>query len=175
MKTYIVLSGILCGVASFAAAADMPARYLLLDERIVVRTENAVLRVGTVQKSPANPLFAEDHTWEARFDNLYPTVLYDEQEHIYKAWYFTFTRDAVDANGHAVPRDQRTPGTYKNYDKSVRTTGQAYAISDDGFHWTKPMMNYVQWDGQPSNLLMENMEGAGVIKDMNETDPSRRY
>lgn len=176
MKRRVSLSGILTVMSWLAvAAADEPARHLLLDERIVERTENAVLRVGTVEKSPANPLFGEDHAWEARFDNLYPTVLYDEQEQIYKAWYFMFTRDAVDANGQPVPRDQRTPGAYKNYDKAVRTAGLAYATSDDGIHWTKPMMNNVLWDGQPSNLLIENMEGAGVIKDINEPDATRRY
>ena len=54
----------------------------MLDDRVIDRLKNAVLRVGVVQKHPANPLFGEDKPWELRVDNMHPTVVFDEQEGI---------------------------------------------------------------------------------------------
>ena len=53
-------------------------KFLLLDHRIIEKTENAKLEVGRVEKHPANPLFVEDKDWEMRFDNLYGNVIFDE-------------------------------------------------------------------------------------------------
>jgi hypothetical protein len=58
-----ILTATICGGGS-ALAADAPAqtpakrpRFLLLDSRIIEKTENAQLTVGTVQKDRNNPLF----------------------------------------------------------------------------------------------------------------------
>ena len=59
-------------------------RYLLLDSRIIDKVENAHLTVGVVQKDENNPLFGEDKPWEPRFDNPYLSVIYDEEEKIFK-------------------------------------------------------------------------------------------
>ena len=62
-------------------------RYLLLDSRIIESTENMELTVGVAIKNENNPLFTEDKPWEPRFDNPYCSVIYDEEEKIYKCWY----------------------------------------------------------------------------------------
>lgn len=144
---------------------------LLLDERIVASTANAVLRVGRVAKHPANPLFGQEHPWEPRFDNLYPNVIYDEVEQLYKAWYFTFTYDSAVAS---TPRDQRAPGAYMSL-HPARQDGLGYAVSGDGIHWDKPMMEVSPWEGRPSNLLVQPAHGVGILKDARERDPARRY
>ena len=61
--------------ADAAKAPEKCARYLLLDSRIIEKTENAQLTVGTVQKDKNNPLFKEDKPWEPRFDNPYCSVI----------------------------------------------------------------------------------------------------
>lgn len=67
--------------------------HLLLDSRIIESTDNAKLTPGTVNKHPANPLLVEDKPWEPRFDNMYPNVIYDDEEKLYKWWYCPFIAD----------------------------------------------------------------------------------
>ena len=49
--------------------------------------------VAPAEKDPRNPLFGEDKPWEQRFDNLYPNVMYDREEGLYKCWYSPFISD----------------------------------------------------------------------------------
>lgn len=44
---------------------------LLLDSRIVEKTENVRLTLGKVAKHPENPLFGEDKPWEPRFAKIF--------------------------------------------------------------------------------------------------------
>ena len=66
--------------------------------------------------------------------------------------------------------------------------GVSYAESDDGIRWTKPPMDFVKLDGQPTNTMIRRGAGEGepnaipyfyeifgVHKDERETDPSMRY
>ena len=144
---------------------------LLLDGRTVERIENAVLRVGRVRKHPANPLFGQEHPWEVMFNNLYPNVLYDRQEKLYKAWHTMFVADS--AYAETTPK-QRTPGTYMKRAHN-RQDGLGYATSIDGIRWMKPMMNVHPWKGKPSNLVARHVHGVGILKDLAERDPARRY
>ena len=172
-----VFAALACLVLVSTATAQ--EKRLLLDKRVVEKVENAALRLGTVEKHPANPLFGEEFDWEPRYDNMYPNVLYDEEEKIYKVWYFTWILDEATSD---IPREKRKPGKYmeelKKAHKRVgrgRREGLGYATSKDGIHWTKPMMELVKWDGNPSNLIDRHCHGAGILKDMRERDPARRY
>ena len=127
-----------------------PAVELLLDSRIIEDLDNAELRVGQVAKHPSNPLFGEDQPWEDRLDNVYPNVLYDEDESLYKAWYFVRTANP-------------------------RSDALGYATSIDGLQWTKPIMDIVIWNGQQTSLVAQHVHGAGVIKDLRDPDDARRY
>jgi arylsulfatase A len=75
-------------------------RYLLLDPGIVKATENVSLELGEVIKDSGNPLFGEEYwadppkKWEARFDNLYPNVIFDDEDKLFKIWYKSFVRYA---------------------------------------------------------------------------------
>src|SRR5690606_3654722 len=90
-------------------------RYLLLDSRIVNSLENAILELGTVEKDKNNPLFGEEYwsdkpkTWEARFDNLYPNVIFDEDDKLFKIWYKSFVRDA---SSETIPVNDRPNHQY---------------------------------------------------------------
>lgn len=176
----LVLCPLLGVVKADVGKADVDKR-LLLDERLIAETDNAALRVGTVEKNPANPLFGEEYGWEARFDNMYPSVTYDEQEEIYKVWYFTYTYDPTN---DAIPPEQRHEKPWGPMFKKLRkanggldprTDGVCYAYSKDGLHWTKPLLAECPWKGKPSNVVMHPAHGATVFKDPHEKDPKRRY
>jgi hypothetical protein len=154
-------------------------RYLLLDSRIIDKTENAKLAIGTVIKSEHNPLFPEDRPWEARYDNLYANVMYDKEEGLYKCWYSPFI---IDPPSDHTPRNQRKPGTYiqllgdKEMSGEGREMGICYAISKDGIQWEKPELGIIEFDGnKKNNLVFRGPHGAGLFKDIHDADPSRRY
>ena len=143
--------------------------YLLLDSRLIDKTEGVRLRVGRPTKHAANPLFGEEHAWEVRFDNLYPNVLYDEQRKLFRCWYDTFV---VDLMSSETPRKKRLATKYQG---RGRRSGLCYAESRDGLTWTKPMMNHVQWQGKPSNIIGLDWHGAGVFIDPHSKDAQQRY
>ena len=71
------------GSAENAKAKAMPRdRFLLLDSRIVDSSVNGKLALGSAQKHAANPLFVADKPWEPRYDNMYPNVIFDEEEQL---------------------------------------------------------------------------------------------
>jgi len=165
--------------ASAFAGAPSRSRYLLLDSRLVSRTQNATLRVGTVAKHPANPLFVEDQPWEPRFDNLYANVLHDPNEKLYKCWYSPFIIDTACA---ATPHEKRQEVSYRQVQAKLRAEGKwrrvmgiCYATSADGLKWTKPLMDVKPFDGKPSNLVAVGPHGSGIFRDLEEKDPQRRY
>ena len=72
----VLLASWVAAMAGEPASVPERAKYLLLDARIIDRTDNARLAVGTVKKHPAKALFREDKPWEPRFDNLYAFDFY---------------------------------------------------------------------------------------------------
>ena len=174
----IVVSGLLVILTLQAAAAEKPRnRYLLLNEQIVAAVENARLELGSVTKDPNNPLLEEQYwsdpprEWEARFDNVYPHVMYDAAEGLYKAWHKSFVRDAA---SERVPIPERPTESYSSAG-SGRRRGILYAVSEDGIHWVKPELGLVEFEGcTANNVVMLDFEGA-VFQDPHEPDPARRY
>jgi len=173
-KWNIIVSIITTTLLIFSCANDIKTQrthFLLLDKQIIAETENAVLKVGTVLKHEANPLFVEDRPWEKRFDNLYGNVLFDEKERIYKCWYSPFI---VDYSAKGMTLEERDTKSYE--DPMDREMGICYAISKDGIRWTKPNLGLVTYEGsQENNILWRGPHGAGIFKDMQEQDPAKRY
>jgi hypothetical protein len=145
-------------------------RYLLLDDRIIEETINAKLEVGKVEKHPSNPLFGEDQEWEVRFDNLYGNIIFDKEEQIYKCWYCPFI---VESDAHGMTLKERDK-PYKEHPK--REMGICYATSKDGITWEKPNLGLIEYNGSKNNnIVWRGPHGAGVIKDLHEKDPEKRY
>jgi hypothetical protein len=159
------------GVAVDSITASQPRRrYLFLDNRVVERAENAVLRVGQARKDLHNPLFGEEKPWEARFDNLYANVLREPSTGLYRCWYSPFI---VDEAARAVARAERKS---KPYRPLKREMGVCYAESRDGLSWNKPALGLVEFDGsRENNMVFRGPHGAGVFRDARERDPARRY
>ncbi len=150
--------------------APRRSKFLLLDQRIVRSASNAKLKIGTIQKHEANPLFTEDKPWEKRFDNLYGNVIFDNEDEIYKCWYSPFI---VDRSSQGMTLEQRQ----KKYSPGPgREMGICYATSADGIHWTKPELGLVDYEGsKQNNIIWRGPHGAGIFKDFAEKDPARRY
>ena len=167
----------MCGGAN-ATAADSAAqtpmkrtRFLVLDSRIIETAENAKLTLGKTVKSKHNPLMAEDKPWEKRFDNLYPNVIYDKEDKLYKCWYSPFI---VDNPAKGMTLDQRRKTRYRA--PGGREMAICYAVSKDGIQWEKPELGLVEFEGsKQNNIVWRGPHGAGVFKDLRDPDPARRY
>tara|TARA_B100000614_G_scaffold59808_1_gene52987 strand:- start:764 stop:3382 length:2619 start_codon:yes stop_codon:yes gene_type:complete len=150
-------------------------KYLVLDSRIIESTKNAKLTIGEVRKEKSNPLFVEDRTWEPRYDNMYPNVIYDEEENLYKCWYCPFI---VDQRTTKTVPENRNPSLtpYMSARPAGREEAMLYATSADGINWTKPNLGIVNFNGNSNNnIVSRGLSGAGVIKDELEKLPGRRY
>ncbi|MDE0298461.1 MAG: hypothetical protein OXN17_07510 [Candidatus Poribacteria bacterium] len=149
--------------------------YLVLDSRIIADVEGGTLTLGKVGKHPENPLFTEEKPWEPRYDNVYPDVIYDEDEKVYKCWYNPFV---VDARVTSTTPERRHPDIIKYNDvkPTDREIGLCYAVSTDGIHWEKPELGLAEFEGGTSNNIVTRRRGvAGVYKDDRDPDPARRY
>ncbi len=145
-------------------------RYLLLDKRIIESTDNVKLTLGAVRKDENNPLFSEGHNpWELHYNNPYLSMIYDEEEKLYKVWYSLYIR----APYEDIPADQRA---WQNWRYGARVGGVCYATSKDGIKWDKPKLGVVDFDGnKDNNIVLVLQHGVAVIKDLHEKDPQRRY
>jgi hypothetical protein len=161
------------------ADSNSPQTHLLLDSRIVDNTSNAELSLGTVVKHSANPLFEEDNPWERRFDNLYANVIFDAEEQIYKCWYSPFI---VSQSTKGMTMQERKDQIYGKHPQEM---GICYATSIDGISWHKPALGLVEYEGSQSNNIVwcgggvhkdwGGPHGAGIFKDLHDSDPGRRY
>ncbi len=155
---------------------SIPAqRYLLLNSALLQATEHVHLQAGTPVRDIASPLFVEEYwtspprIWEARYDNLYPSVIYDDTMDLFRIWYKCFVHDA--GSGQTSPR-QRPAVPYRH---GARQRGLLYASSHDGLSWTKPSLGVVEFGGSTSNnIVLLDVEG-GVFKDERDPDAARRY
>ena len=150
-------------------------KYLVLDSRIIESTKNAKLTLGQITKNKSNPLFVEDQSWEPRYDNMYPNVIYDKEENLYKCWYCPFI---VDQRTTKTVQEKRNPSDtpYMSARPAGREEAMLYATSADGINWTKPNLGIVNFNGNSNNnIVSRGLSGAGVIKDELEKLPGRRY
>lgn len=156
-------------------------RYLLLDARIVEGVQNAALHLGTVKKHSANPLFGEDRPWEKRFDNLYANIVYADEEATYKCWYSPFIVDNPSKGMTLRQRKQVKYAAPRNREMAI-----CYATSDDGLVWSKPELGLVEYEGSKANNILwrggggkeaapGGPHGSGILRDLREPDPGRRY
>ena len=158
----------------------MRSSLLLLDPRNLASAQNAELALGRVEKHAANPLFREEYfadppkPWEARLDNVYPSVIYDQEEGIFKCWYKSFLRDR---DSNSTPLAERPRVAYTG---GGREEGVLYAESTDGIAWRKPELGLIEFAGsRRNNIVMSRaahgIHAGGVLKDPHDPDPARRY
>ena len=168
------------------------SRYLLFDDRLIEKKQNVRLAIGTVKKHKANPLMVQDKPWEPRYDNLYPNIVYDKDQKLYRCWYNPFIKDSLASK---TPHEKRDLDPYTNHPDHTkddqekgdkvsylphphsREFGMCYAVSRDGLKWTKPELNLVEFNGSKANniFLRQGSHGGGILIDPRDSEVERRY
>ena len=154
--------------------------YLVIDNSLVSERHNVHLELGRVDKSNSNPLFVEEFfgdppkRWEARYDNLYPNVVYDQNKGSFKLWYNAFIRAG---QSEETPLDERPHNAYHG---GKTEDGVMYASSEDGLTWVKPDLGLIEFDGSTANNIVmttgtHGAHGTGVLEDLLDPDASRRF
>ncbi len=138
---------------------------LFLDMQEVTDLWNVRMSVVEAEKHPLNPSLplGDINEWDSRQAAPWEvrTVLYDEQEDIFKAWYggIDIDYEVHYINGRPKPKKEYSMG---------------YATSRDGVRWHKPNLGLFEFNGNKNNNMCHHSWGA-VIKDLSEQDPQKRY
>lgn len=169
MKFSLLAAVFVVGVRLFAAEPQLvlpdEKKHLVLDSRVIVSASNARLVPGTVVKEPRNPLLRADQPWENALNNLYPNVLWDAEERVFKLWYKCVLADKEVIAKMDVPSTVHDVGWYL-----------LYATSKDGVAWERPALDLHKFDGRGgNNIVARDTPNVGVFKDTHDADASRRY
>lgn len=144
-------------LAASAACAAVGNLQMFLDDTNIAQATNLGRVVQQPTKHP-NPVITSNGSWQSN-PYMIGNAIYDEQDKIYKAWYQSYNS--------GQPLAVRTPFLY--------------ATSTDGRNWTLPNLGLVNYNGSTNNNILFQNGGFHdsyspmVLKDMNESDPSRRY
>lgn len=137
--------------------------HLFLDDVLIADRQNLQRDLKQPVKHPDNPLIVQEHPWEERMMNFYGTVLYAPDRKRYQCWYLA-----------GRTGDRLVPGPGDDID--VGKYCIAYAESDDGLAWEKPMVGRGRWGPHaPHNIVMPGAHGLCVLREEDEPDPARRY
>jgi len=133
-------------------------KQLFLDDYIVESLEGASRVLNQPTKHPGNPVLPMvpegEALWEAGMVTSFGSVIFDEEESIFKMWYSLCEPGLGD-----------------------ETSVLAYVTSEDGVNWRKPSLGIFEYRGtRATNITMDREGiGCGIFKDPREKDPARRY
>ena len=164
--SFFLVSGAL--LAAPAPRLLGPERQLFVDDFLI---EAANLRrvIHTVEKHHGNPVLYPVKPWEGQYTLLYGTVMRDEEEGIWKAWYLTM-------NHFRYIQNLFPESTYL-----------CYATSRDGVHWERPALGLIEYRGSKENNIVFQahhapelglsgiLDAVSILKDNRDPDRSRRY
>ena len=147
---------------------------LFFDMQEIANLNNLRRTVSEAKKHPLNPVLplggidewdsVEAAPWVGR------TVLYDDQDRLFKAWYVGINVNFTD---HYVPYPPGSPrGEGRLLPLQEYSTG--YATSHDGVRWDKPKLGLYEFEGSKENNICFRGWGS-VLKDLAEEDPAKRY
>ena len=147
---------------------DTSVRKLFLDDYEVETIHDLNRTVHGPTPHPANPVLQPERPWEMGGIHHYGTVLYDEQQELFR-FYYNCQASEQDHQGKHVTVDGICYPT--------NTCLVAYAVSTDGIHWDKPVMNMVEVNGSKQNnyIIGEMCSLTYTIIDDPSDIPSRRY
>lgn len=124
-------------------------KFLFFDFRDYIRIDGFVREPVQPVKNLRNPLFMAEEPWENGNMSLYGSVV-KAAGRPFQMWY-----TVVD----------------KSTDSFL-----AYAESDDGFLWHKPLFDIYSFEGKPTNIVLaKHPHGAAIIYDDRESREDWRY
>ncbi len=132
---------------------------------------NCFDRIEPLKKHSRNPVMVGERPWE-RMGVCYPSVIWCEQERLFKMWYLT------GAEGEIVKHRPVQP-LIDNAEISGRSF-VCYAVSSDGLEWERPNLDKIKIQGSSDNNILFADSGfflgcVTVIQDVDDPDPGRRY
>ena len=131
---------------------------VLFVDHLHISDESGVKRTLQQPQKRVAPVITSQGKWDSS-PYLFGTVIFDEQHQIYKAWYMSYN--------YGQPLPVRTPFLY--------------ATSNDGRDWNYPDLGLFEYEGsKQNNIILQNAGhhdsySPSVVKDLNESDPARRY
>jgi hypothetical protein len=139
-----------------------PGLHLFVDDEEVQDHPGFVRKVQRPQRVQAEPVLRPDRSWEGQSVQLWGSVLYDDDDQLFKMWYYSVNSELYERTGH---------GHF-----------MCYATSKDGVAWDKPELGVLPCEGSSANNIVyptpeasHGMDPWGVIKDIHEEDPAKRY
>lgn len=105
---------------------------ILVDDLLIERMDNVMRTLNNPNRAVENPVLKPDQDWEGSLILQPGTVLYDEEEHIFKMWY------------NSLPTASKP-----DIEEFI-----CYATSKDGIHWTRPQLNLVEFKGSKKNNIV---------------------
>jgi hypothetical protein len=155
--------------SSADSPAGPPLRRLFVDDEEIGSMSGLRKVLHPVTKFEGNPILLPVLPWEGQYTLLYGTVMRDEEEGLFKAWYLTW-------NQFRLIQDVYPESTYL-----------CYATSKDGLRWEKPRLGRVEYRGStennivlaghqvPERKISGFLDSVSVLKDPRDPDPARRY
>ena len=129
---------------------------LFVDRILVHKADRIFFTQHSGRPHPENPLILADRPWEGWRLEMHGTVIYDQEEGIFKMWYLG---DAGDSRDY--------------FDSRYFI---CYATSRDGVRWEKPLVGTLPSNnGQPHNAVLTGTTLGNVVKDSRDPDSNRRY
>lgn len=154
---------------------------LFFDNHVIEFIQALTRRMHRPKKHPQNPLIVQDQPWEKstyiRTGNA--CVAYDPVEALTKCWYADYAWDYERFMGrsqaHQGEDEHIAPGWFDTTD-----CRWLYAESEDGVHFSKPPLDYRDFQGQKTNICLGREDYgqvyvASVFLDPFETDQARRF
>lgn len=131
-------------------------KFLFFDDWTLESRQGFRRTVHPAKKHPGNPLVVPDRPWEGTTVHLYGTVAKDSRDGLFKMWYST------------------VPNIAKGDDRGIL----CLAVSRDGIHWRKPLLDVHKFKGRRTNIVLAPKHlthGPTILIDEQEKNPARRY
>ena len=152
------------------ALIDIGSRkQLFVDDYLIESTSNTMRVMNPARKVDNNPVLRPEMPWEG--NDVRPRhIFFDDREGIFKMLYQGKSYSGLRADGAVVVVGQKDPPV------------NCLAVSDDGVHWERPVLNQIEFRGSKRNNIIPMAalypdEGIqpNMFLDRRETDPSKRF
>jgi hypothetical protein len=134
--------------------------YIFPDDSLIAEREHMTRVMGQPVKHPEPVILPDSET--DRNGATFPSVHFDEEEQLFKAWYTAQHRSTERHLGEPL-EDWIAPHL------------MAYATSRDGVHWEKPDLGQFEFTGSGDNNICDSVHAESVVIDPHDQDPARRY